>query len=202
MKYVFGHPTVYGLVPLFNVNYEQNIPTLFSVILLLISGALLGVICCLHRKQHSEVSVYWGILSLGFIYMSIDEFAVLHEKLSNHITPLIEDYAHGVLRFSWIIPAAILLLFLGLFFFKFLFSLPKTTRVNFITSGTIYLAGAIGMELPGAYYSALHGLENLTYSLITTLEESLEMLGLILFISALLDYLSTHFSEVSIKLQH
>ena len=57
------------------------------------------------------------------------------------------------------------------------------------------------MELPGAYYSELYGRENLTYSLITTLEESLEMLGLILFIRALLDYLSTHFSETSISFQ-
>lgn len=96
MKYVFGHPTVYGLVPLFNVNYEQNIPTLFSVILLLLSGSLLALIFCLHRKQHSKLRIYWAILSLGFIYMSIDEFAELHEKLSNHISPLIGDYANGI----------------------------------------------------------------------------------------------------------
>ena len=54
----------------------------------------------------------------------------------------------------------------------------------------------------GGHYYELHGRENLSYSMITTLEESLEMLGLILFIRALLDYLSTHFSEISINLKH
>ena len=53
----------------------------------------------------------------------------------------------------------------------------------------------------GGYYYELHAGENLTYSLITTLEESLEMLGLILFIRALLDYLSAHFSEITINFQ-
>ena len=201
MKYIFGRPTVFGLVHLFNVNHEQNIPTLFSVTLLLACGGLLGFIFYLRRRQHAELNMYWVILSLGFIYMAIDEFSELHEKLSNHITPLIGDHSGGFLQFSWVIPACILVIFLGIFFLKFLLSLPKTTRVGFIIAGIIYLTGLIGIEMPGGYYAELHGVTNLTYSLITTLEESLEMLGLILFIRALLDYLSAHFSEITINFQ-
>ena len=80
--------------------------------------------------------------------------------------------------------------------------LPKTTRINFIIAAIIYITGLIGIEMLGGQYHELHGRENLTYSMISTLEESLEMLGLILFIRALLDYLSTHFSEISINLKH
>jgi|GEM_PF-3569335 len=29
-KHVFDHPSIYGLVPLFNLNNENNIPTLFQ----------------------------------------------------------------------------------------------------------------------------------------------------------------------------
>jgi hypothetical protein len=201
MKYIFGRPTVYGLVHLFNVNHEQNIPTLFSVILLLACAGLLGLISYFQHMQKVELSMYWAILSLGFIYMAIDEFTELHEKLSNHITPLIGDHSGGFFQFSWVIPALILVIFLGIFFLKFLLHLPKKTRVAFIIAGMVYLIGLIGIEMPGGYYAALHGGTNLTYSLITTLEESLEMLGLILFIRALIDYLSTHFSEISINFQ-
>jgi hypothetical protein len=202
MKYIFGRPTVYGLVHLFNVNHEQNIPTLFSVTLLLTCSSLLGLIFYLHRKQHVELNRYWAILSLGFIYMAIDEFSELHEKLSNHITPLIGNHSGGFLQFSWVIPAFILVIFLGIFFLKFLLHLPKATRVSFMIAGTVYLTGLIGLEMPSGYYAELHGGTNLTYSLITTAEESLEMLGLILFIRALLDYLSACFSEIPIHLKH
>jgi hypothetical protein len=201
MKYIFGHPTVHGLVHLFNVSHEQNIPTLFSVILLLTCAGLLGVIFYFQRKQQLELSMYWAILSLGFIYMAIDEFTELHENVGMLLKPLIGGYSHGFFYYSWVIPALILVIFLGIFFLKFLLHLPKKTRVAFIIAGIVYLTGLIGIEMPGGYYAELHGGTNLTYSLITTLEESLEMLGLILFIRALLDYLSTHFSEISINFQ-
>lgn len=201
MKYIFGHPTVYGLVDLFNVNREQNIPTLFSVLLLITSSVLLSLIFYLHRKQVAGLKMYWATLAIGFVYMAIDEFTQLHESVGISFIPLIGDHSHGFLYFSWVIPAMALMIFLAIFYTSFLFKLPKTTRINFIIAGIIYLTGLLGIEMLGGYYYELHAGENLTYSLITTLEESLEMLGLILFIRALLDYLSAHFSEITINFQ-
>ena len=57
MKYIFGHPTVYGLVDLFNVN----------------------------RKQMAELKMYWATLVIGFVYMAIDEFAKPHENVGFNI---------------------------------------------------------------------------------------------------------------------
>ena len=201
MKYIFGHDTVFGLVPLFNVSQEQNIPTLFSVLLLISCSVLLSLIFYLHRKQDAKLNVYWIILAMGFVYMAIDEFAQLHENLGISFIPLIGDHSHGFLYYSWVIPAFALIIFLALFFSNFLFKLPKATRISFIIAGVIYLTGLLGIEMLGGSYHELHGKENLTYSLISTLEESLEMLGLILFIRALLDYLSAHFSEITINFQ-
>ena len=201
MKYIFGHPTVYGLVPLFNVSQEQNIPTLFSVLLLISCSVLLSLIFYLHRKQVAGLKMYWATLATGFVYMAIDEFTQLHENVGILFLPLIGDHSHGFLYYSWVVPAFALIIFLASFFSNFLFNLPKTTSVSFIIAGTIYLTGLLGIEMLGGYYHELHGNENLTYSLISTLEESLEMLGLILFIRALLDYLSVHFSEIIINFQ-
>ena len=201
MKYVFGHPTVYGLVPLFNVSQEQNIPTLFSTLLLISCSLLLSLACYLDHKQAAGLKMFWATLAAGFVYMAIDEFAQLHENVGIKLKPLIGDYSHGFLYFSWVIPAMALLIFLAVFYSSFLFRLPKKTRINFIIAGIVYLTGLLGIEMLGGYYHELHGRENLTYSLISTLEESLEMLGLILFIRALLDYFSAHFSELSINLK-
>ena len=201
MKYVFGHPTVHGLVRLFNVSQEQNIPTLFSVLLLVTCSILLSLIFCLHRKQKAGLKMYWATLALGFVYMAVDEFTELHENFGLSVRPFIGDQLHGFLYYSWVVPAFALIIFLSIFYSSFLFKLPKATRTNFIIAASIYLTGLIGIEMLGGHYHELHGRENLTYSIISTLEESLEMLGLILFIRALLDYLSMHFSEISIHLK-
>ena len=201
MKYVFGHPTVHGLVRLFNVSNEQNIPTLFSVLLLISASVLLSFIFFLHRKQETGLKMYWATLAAGFVCLAIDEFTELHENVGILFIPLIGNYSHGLLYYSWVIPAMALIIFLAVFYSSFLFKLPKTTRINFIIAGIIYITGLIGIEMLGGHYNELHGRENLTYSIISTLEESLEMLGLILFIRALLDYLSAHFSEIVIQLK-
>ena len=202
MKYIFGHPTVYGLVPMFNVSHEQNIPTLLSVLLLITCSIVLSLVFYLHRKQEAVLKMYWATLAIGFAFMAIDEFTELHENIGILFKPLIGSYSHGFLYYSWVVPATALMIFLAIFYSSFLFKLPKTTRINFIIAAIIYITGLIGIEMLGGQYHELHGRENLTYSMISTLEESLEMLGLILFIRALLDYLSTHFSEISINLKH
>ena len=201
MKYVFGHPSVYGLVSLFNVSQEQNIPTLFSVLLLITCSILLSLTLYLQHKQKAGLNMYWATLAIGFAFMAIDEFTELHENVGFLFKPLIGSYSHGLLYYSWVIPACALIIFLAVFYSSFLFKLPKTTRINFIIAATTYLTGLIGIEMLGGNYHELHGRDNLSYSLIATLEESLEMLGLILFIRALLDYLSTQFSEISIHIK-
>ena len=202
MKYIFGHPTVYGLVPMFYVDHEQNIPTLFSVLLLITCSILLSLIFYVHRKQEPGLKIYWATLAIGFAFMAIDEFTELHENIGYLFKPLIGSNSHGFLYYSWVVPATALMIFLAIFYSSFLFKLPKTTRINIIIAAIIYITGLIGIEMLGGHYVELHGIENLTYSMITTLEESLEMLGLILFIRALLDYLTAHFSEISINLKH
>lgn len=201
MKYIFGHPTVHGLVYLFNINQEQNIPTLFSVILLMICSILLSLAFYLDHKQAAGLKMYWGTLAAGFIYLAVDEFAELHEKFGLSVRPFMGEYLHGFLYYSWVVPALAIVLFISIFYSSFLFKLPKVTRINFIIAAIIYVTGLVGLEMLGGNYHEINGSENITYNLISTLEESLEMMGLILFIRALLDYFSAHFSELSIHLK-
>lgn len=201
MKYVFGHPTVHGLVPLFDVSQEQNIPTLFSVLLLTICSILLCVAFYFDHKQAAGLKMYWATLAAGFTYLAVDEFAELHEKFGLSVRPFMGEYLHGFFYYSWVVPALAMVLFLSIFYSSFLFKLPKIIRINFIIAAIIYVTGLIGIEMLGGNYHELNGSENLTYSMITTLEESLEMLGLILFIRALLNYLFAQYSELSIHIK-
>lgn len=194
-SYLTGHDYIYGLVPLFHLEAEQNIPTFFSTFLLLFADILLWTITILKRNQTAPHVSYWALLSFGFFFMAADEAAHIHELLIRPTRMLLGNGNLGIFYFSWVIPGIALVLVLALFFLKFLLHLPPKTRPAFLTAATIYIGGAIGFELIGGQIYELYG-RNLLYNIISTTEESLEMAGIIVFIWALLLYIAENYKEV------
>ena len=189
---------IYDLRPLFDFNQEMNLPTFFSSIALLISSLLLATIAWLKWKLDSEFFPWLGLASI-FLYLSFDEIAALHERLDIPIRGLLNT--SGVLFFSWIIPYGVGLILLTLVLLKFFLRLPRKTQKLFFISGLVFVSGAIGFEMIGARHYEIHGGENLTYELLCTGEELLEMTGVTFFIYALLLYLKDHFSALTITIQ-
>jgi len=61
----------------------------------------------------------------------------------------------------------------------------------FVAAGFAYVGGAIGLEVISAPLVEAQGRYNLMYLLLTTVEESLELGGIIFFIYALLSYIQS-----------
>jgi len=192
---------LYGLVLLFDIDAEYNIPTFYSALLLLFAALLLSVITSIKKIQNATDTIHWAILSWGFLFMAIDEVVCIHERLVSPIRKLLGEGNRGVLNFAWVIPGIALVIVLALLFLKFWMRLPSKTRIAFLKASALYISGCIGFELIGGYYAELHGLKNLTYSVLTTIEESLEMSGVILFIWGLLIYLADNYKEVQLCFQ-
>lgn len=171
-----------GLTRLFSLSYEQNIPTWYSSSLLLACAALLALIAAGARKAGSGYTRHWWVLALGFLYISLDETVSLHEAAG-------WLRLGGVLYFSWVIPAAAVVAVVGLSYLRFLGHLPRRTRNQFIIAGVVYVTGAVLMELPLGYWTEREGSHNLGYGLIDLVEESLEILGMSMFLLSLLEYL-------------
>jgi hypothetical protein len=169
----------------FNLNEEGNFPSLYSVLTLLFCSVLLGTIAHIKKLDNARFVRHWRALAFIFLYLAVDEGLGLHEHLTE---PLQNLGFKGLLYYAWIVPAAILLFVFGLTFLKFLFHLPARTQHLFITAGMIFVGGGLGMELIGGNYDELYGQANLTYQFLTAIEESLEMLGIIIFIHALVSY--------------
>lgn len=198
-KFLLGHDHVYGLVPLSYVDAEQNIPTLFSVLLLFCAALLLTVITALKKKEKDPDVSRWAILAFGFMFMAVDEAWSIHEKLITPVRGLLGDGPLGIFYFAWVVPGIAVVFVLTLSFLRFLLRLPAKTRFSFLVAATLFLGGTLGLELVGGRYAELHGLENLTYSMIATVEESLEMAGVIVFIYALLKYIADNYNEVRFR---
>ena len=181
---------------LFRLDEEINIPTLYSSLALAFSSILLGIISYMKKVANSQDVNYWKILSLIFLYLAVDEMCSIHEMLST-IRPLLN--AGGLFYFTWVIPGLIFVVIFVALFWRFIQSLPRKTRNLFLISGAIYVGGAIGIEMIGGYHSEAYGEDTPLYSLITTIEESMEMLGIVLFIYALLSYITSYLKTVNFQ---
>ena len=169
----------------FNMDREFNIPTLFSSSIMLACAYTLNEIKKVSEKLASKD---WGLLSKIFIFLAIDELFQIHEIF---IIPDLRPYLSPALGSTWVIPYTALVIYLGWRFKKFLRSLKKQTRQKFLQSATIFLTGAVGMEVVGSYLvrSGNIRLHSIWYGSITGLEELLEILGLIMFLITLANYL-------------
>jgi hypothetical protein len=200
-KFLFGHGSLYGLVLLFHLDAEQNIPTYFSMLLMLLTALLLLLIAILNKNHRMPHVSKWVILSCWFQFMAFDEAFQVHERLILPIRKLLGNINLGIFHFAWTIPAIILVIFLGLFFRQFLFYLSATVRFRFLISAALYIGGALGVELIGGGYAKSYGTENWIYSMITTVEESLEIAGLIFFIWTLLKYCGSNYKKVQLRFE-
>ena len=80
-QYSFHHATVFGLVRLFYLGNEHNIPAGFSSLLLLLCASLLSIITLARKRQGESDVLYWRGLAAIFLFLSFDELFALHERL-------------------------------------------------------------------------------------------------------------------------
>jgi len=194
LAYASSGPRRSGLLPLLSMSYEGNVPTFYTAALLW----LVALVCAIRAlgargAREPDAPRWWG-LAAGFAYIGVDEVFEIHEMAGALVK------GSGVLHFSWVVPAALVVLLVGAAYLPFLRRLPRQTRLRFVIAGAIYVGGAVGMELPLGWWTERHGTHNLGYGLIDAVEEALEMLGLNLFLLALVDHLAE--AGVSVRFGH
>src|SRR5690606_29623633 len=173
------------IINLFDMDTEGNVSSFYSSLALLCSSILLYLIALFNKKSGLK-SFHWTLLSSVFLYLALDEILELHE----HLVRLTESFLNlsGYGTSYWIIPIGIIGIILFIVLFKFLRELPKTTLRQFILAGFVFISGAVGMEILGGMHEEIHWRENATYVFLYTVEEILEMVGIVLFIYALTSY--------------
>ena len=161
----------YWQVSVFDLDEEEGFGTWFSSVNLLFTGGLLLALARARKAAGDYWHVWWRILGIGFVLLSIDEIVALHEYGNS----LMEDGQWTDVGF-WILGIV------GVAYLPFLLRLPRRTALLFFTAGAIYGGGAVGVEhWTDAEVNSLH------YNMWTTLEEGMEMAGVIVMIYALLD---------------
>lgn len=192
---------VWEFILRFDLDAEVSVPTWYSQVLLLFASVLAGYIAVQKYAARDVYRHYWAVLSAVMFYVSMDEGSSLHETFGfleiNRLLGMTSSY----FNFGWVIPAFFFLGILGLIFLRFWWNLPTKTKRLFAISAVVYVVGAGGIEMVSAHYLAVNNDWNSAmYQLVLIpLEEGLEMVGAVLFIYALAEYISNQKTYVNLR---
>ena len=197
-KFYFDHDQVYGLVSLFDFDTEKNIPTFYSATAILYSSLLLFFITFIHKNNGCRFLGWMG-LAVIFLFLSIDEISSIHERLSKPVRSLLDT--SGLLFSAWVIPYGLAVVVFVAAYLRFLIRLPKKIMFLFVVSGIIFVLGAVGIELLEGRHYELYESTDLIFAIFYTVEEFLEMFGIVLFIYTLLTYIESEFGFLAITVK-
>lgn len=190
----------FGIVPLFNFDTESNFPTLFNGLLLGVASALaFGIGRVLRHQAEPKLSFSWKAAGAVLLFMMIDELCLVHEALDWILMARLDT--EGAIAWPWVIPYAVLALGVAAFFLRFFFSLQVKYRWCFALSAGLYVVGAIGFELLEAAHTEKHGMESIGFGILYSIEETLEMLAVILAIWGFMTYAIEHCRGVNLTLR-
>ncbi len=187
---LLGYDKILEFNHLFDLGRERNVPAWYSSSTLLLCSILLGLIANHKMREGDGYSRHWVGLALIFVFLSLDEAISLHERLTAPMHLLLGG-GSGFFYYAWVVPYMIVVALFLLVYWKFIIDLTPTIRKLFLMAGAIYVGGALGMEMIDGFYMDVYG-QDLTYELLTTIEEVGEMLGIVIFIYALCYYLSVY----------
>jgi hypothetical protein len=206
LRFGFGRDYQMGLARELYLGSEAAIPNWFSSVLILACAAALLTIARVRRGERYHG--HWLALGIVFVLMSLDESAALHDLSAPLFYGVIVRLAHTIggpfvalankPNYAWMVPGIAFCALVAVAYVPFLASLPLRTRAWFIGSGIVYVAGAVGFEAIEGWYSGTWGSKNPGFVALLTCEETLEMVGMSLFLYALVRYLDEYAGTITI----
>jgi hypothetical protein len=196
-KYVFNYQDEW--LDLFNVDRELNFPTWFSALMICFCAILFRIIATGKKQQGDRYTKDWKLLSLIFYWLAIDEIVSIHEIF---IIPEVSQALHlpWFLYSAWVIPGMIFVAWFARRYSKFVRHLPSKSRLHFVLAACLYVGGALIMEMIGSYIAKSLSQQNIIYALSTSVEEFLEMTGIVMLIYSLLYYLGQWAHQLDLQI--
>lgn len=212
MGHFVGHMRLGALTKLFDVDCEGNVPTLYNVLLFLFAALLFFLIGSTEKGRGKWA---WYLMGGVMVFLGVDEGSQIHERFMNFTLRLLGDGEMrigemGWLFYAWTIPYLLAAGILAAVLLPWLWKLDHRTRNGFLLAGVIYVLGAAGMEAYGGKVAERLLLTNASaeypwlpcevyptegcflyadpwYVTLYTIEEALEMTGLIICIGVLIN---------------
>jgi hypothetical protein len=186
-------PFIYHSIVFVNVNFEYNLPSWYSTLLIASAATLVALTAYAHHSKQDHFRWRWTWLSVIFFYLSLDEATALHERFTEPLRTALNT--ERFLYFAWGIVGALFVLVIGALYVRFLLALPKQTRNRVLIAALTYVGGALFVDgISALWYLDANSV--FFYNVLGAAEEFCEMSGMSIFIFALLGYLRSYAGEV------
>ena len=178
------------------VDFEGNLPTWATAVLLLACAAAAAVVAATVRGPHPSDWRYWMLMSVALVALSADEAASLHELLVGPLRALVGGSPW--LRYPLILPGLGVVVAAGVVFGRFILRLPAETRRAVVAGGALFVFGALVIETIGGWFDPVLYGDNLPYVLLSATEEACEMVGVAMVLVGLLRHIERHSGEIRV----
>lgn len=179
-----GFSRGHGVLRQFDLNAEANLAAWSYAALLLLAGAVAGVLALDERARASTVASRWTMLSALLVLMSVDEVAQLHDMATAPLRKL-PLLGHGIFYYAWLVPALVFLAWAARYFLPLVRSLEPVVAARLVLAAGLYFGGAVGVEMVSGVALAA-GRGSFAYQASMTVEEVLELVGLVVAVGTLL----------------
>lgn len=173
------------LVNLFDSDQKLNFPSAMKILLLLSSTVLFALLALTVRDRWHRRR--WLGMSAVFALLSLDEMTYMHQRLSDGL----HDHfgTSGSLKFAWVLVYLPLLAVLMVVYLPFWRKLPNPLRIQLAVAAVAFAGGSGGIEfLKAKLFDEHHW--RLSFGIVASVSDSLELLGLALLVTALLTTVS------------
>ncbi len=168
---------LFAVLRYFDMGEELTFAAWFTTALL-----VLGAIASLSASQRAETPVSqrgFKVLTIVMAYLSLDEATELHERTTDPLRNGLD--LGGILYWSWVIPAALAVVLVGILLWRFVMTLPQPAKVPLVASGILYVFSALVLELAEGFFFDQGGASAAT-DILSMIEEVGEMVAVLLFI--------------------
>ncbi|MFO7544179.1 MAG: hypothetical protein R6W77_01635 [Trueperaceae bacterium] len=186
---------------IFDVDDDTSVPTYLAAALLTATAATVWLTGHEARSRSDRWTPYWFGLTALFLLAGIDEVAAMHEMLSSIVRDFLDTGDVAMLRWPWFIPVGAAMAVVFVVYLRFMLALPAFTRTHFFTGATMFVAGAIGMELLGGAFYVEYGMESRRYFAAAMTEETLEFAGTWVMLRGFLHHAAGLPADVGVRLR-
>ncbi|MCK6211798.1 hypothetical protein KZX45_14710 [Georgenia sp. EYE_87] len=157
-----------------NVGVEGNVPSWWSVAMLVAGGAAFLAAGWLSRATgHGRVLTWWSVGAI-LVLFALDEGTMLHEKLYE---PAQRFASTDDIPFVWLVLGVPLAVAVVAVFLLLARGLPRSTRQLLAVGIVVFFAGAVGLEAVASFMHTRGAGQSAALVAIYHAEELLEMLG-------------------------
>lgn len=183
-----------GFIGLFDLGGTGGLARAFSVLMLLGTALTLGMIAWVRGRTRIVDAFSWKVLAFIAGGLTLNRATLLHGRL----TDLVQ--VDGALPYTWVLVNGTLILVAMFAFLQALDHLPRPVRWPMLGAGVLYLCGELGLEGIAGLVTTPPPAGSLLDQLMTVGNSGLRMLGVIVFIGALIRFLRLYLPELVLPL--